>query len=478
MSGVAGPGRPAADPRRCVGCARPFASPVPFCPFCGVAQRPEVPVRPAQDPLPVRPAQESTPMRPAQESTPVRPAPKPIPLVPNVTAPPPVPADVAPEPVPEPVWSRPPARVQDRTRRPWLAWLVGGGLIVVGVGSLLFNASESATAGLIVHVHAPDGTSVPAGEVLVNNQSVGAPGATLAVPPGTMTVSYAKPGWDVHPRTVSIAAHASVTVDFAARELPGHLTLTTTPSGATITAAGRSLGKTPLGVDLAPGHYDISVSLNGYVGKVVALTVARGEPATINVDLAQAPPRRAEAPFDRGVTIAVTPLSAAPAPGADTLAVLDPGTEVQVLAKVLSDPPWLQVRAGTRTGYVPTAGSVEPWQSWAQRNTVTGLLAMITTDLRVIIGGNAYPLAGVQAPPTGGADLDSMDAALLDQLRGSQLRCVPRDPASFVCTTPEGRDVAQIYLLNGGAVLADGAPPSYAEAQRSAREQRRGVWAQ
>ena len=134
------------------------------------------------------------------------------------------------------------------------------------------------------------------------------------------------------------------------------------------------------------------------------------------------------------------------------------------------------MRAGNRTGYVPASGSVEPWQVWAQQNTVSGALDVITPDLRVIIAGNAYPLAGVEPPTAGSPGLTAMDSALSDSLRGVLLRCTPHDPAAFVCTTPDGRDVAQLYLLNGGAVVTDGALAPYADAQRDARQQRRGLW--
>ena len=457
MSGSAARGSPAADPLRCVGCAKPFGSKVPFCPFCGVPQHPE------PTPLPA----------------PKRAQPQPIPLVPTVTAkpmavvtPPAEPA-VQPPPAPPPVA---PVRVRPKRRSSWWLWLFA--LLVVASVAVLNDHSQPVSAGLIVRVHGPNGALVQGGQVLVNNRLAGVPGETLAVPPGTVTVSLAKPGWAADARTVSIAGRASVTVDLTARELPAHLTLTTNPPGATVTFAGRNHGKTPFSADLDPGSYEITVSLSGYVGKVVTLNAVHGEPATISIELTPAPPRQIAAPFDRGVIAAETALAAAPTTPADTVAVLDPGTEVQVQAKVLSDPAWLQVRAGSLTGYVPATGSVEPWQSWAQRNTVSGPVEAVTPDLRVIINGAAYRLAGVQ-PPTGNSPgLATMDAALLDTIRGLTLRCVPHDTASFGCLTPEGRDVAQLYLLNGAAVVTDGTPPRYAEAQRTAREQRRGIWAQ
>ena len=492
MSGAKARSGPAADPLRCVGCAKPFASKVPYCPFCGVPQQPmprlPVPLVPNVITAPIAVAQIQEPSRlgrglgganqgSARESagngsggegshaTEIErvPAPHPGPLPRGEGE--------------ASVGSLAPVRTAPGKRSYWPAWLVACVLVGAIVVALLFNLGRPAQAGLVVRVHGPNGTLVQTGRILVNNRAVGAPGETLSVPPGSMTVSFTEPGWSVDPRTVSIAGHASLTVDLTARELPGHLALTTDPPGASVAFGGHTHGKTPFNADLAPGEYDISVALSGYVGKVVTLTVVHGEPATIALQLTPAPPRRVAAAFDRAVTTAATSLSAAPATAADTVAVLDPGTEVQVQAKLLSDPPWLQVHAGSQTGYVPAA-SVEPWQAWAQRNTISGPVDTITTDLRVVIGGDAYPLAGIQPPPGGFPGLPALDAALLDTIRNAQLRCVPRDTASFVCFTPEGRDVAQLYLLNGAAVVTDGAPQPYPDAQRAAREQRRGMWAQ
>ena len=97
----------------------------------------------------------------------------------------------------------------------------------------------------------------------------------------------------------------------------------------------------------------------------------------------------------------------------------------------------------------------------------------------MVLGGRSYPLAGVQAPgrtSVAAAELARVDAALLGLFHGVQIRCTPLDASNFVCKTFEGRDIAEQYLLSGGAVLADGALSYYADAQRTAQEQQRGLW--
>ncbi len=446
MSGIA-PGRPAAA-MRCVGCAEPFGSEVPFCPFCGAAQRPAV----VQV---LRPVTASVPPTPPWAAPPA-----------TAAVPQPAPVAVEPKPVPKPT----------RKRSRWVFWLVAACLLVLGV-EVLGLRQPGPVGSVVVRVRAPNGAAVAAGQVLVNNRPAGAPGETVTLPPGPATVGFQAPGWHTDPRTVSVAANAALTVDLVARELPGHLALTTTPPGAAVVAGARSFGRSPVSADLAPGPYELSVTLSGYVAKIVSVQVVHGETATIDIDLSPAPPRRTDAPFDHGVMARTAPLLSAPAAGSDVLAVLQPGTEVQVQARMLADTAWLQVRAGTRTGFV-APDSVESWDGWAQRNTVSGLIDTISPDLRVGIAGGSYPLAGVQPSPRGGPELARMSAVLLGSFRCVPARCVPHDVGSFVCRTADGSDVAERYLFNGCAVATDTAPAHYADLQRTARDQQRGVWAQ
>ena len=181
---------------------------------------------------------------------------------------------------------------------------------------------------------------------------------------------------------------------------------------------------------------------------------------------------------------APVPLQAGPAVNADTVATLPAVTEVQVLAQVAAGDTWLQVRANGRQGFIRANGPVDPWDDWAQRNVAAGPIDLVTPSLRVVIAGNAHPLSGVQLPDRGQlsdrglSGVARVGAALGGMLKGVQARCTPRDTISFQCKTAEGRDIAEMYLLNGGAVTGDGALPYYAEAQRAAREKQRGAWSE
>ena len=372
--------------------------------------------------------------------------------------------------------------------------------LVLGAVVLRQVLAPPPRAALVVRVRGAGGQAITAGHVLVDDRQAGVPGQTLVVAPGSHRVAFDEPGWRPDSRSVSVARDATLAVDLAVQELSAHVTLATEPPGATLRVGGRSYGQSPLGVDLRPGSYDLVVTLGGYVSRTVPVTLGRGEQRSVSVDLAAVPapvvapvpappPAAAPAvpppvrfgapPFGRGVVISPSPLQSGPADGADTLALITAGSEVLVQAEAVGDATWLQVRADGRPGFVRGA-AVESWDAWAQRNAVDGAIDAVAPDLRVVLGGRACPLAGVRVPErdTSAAGLARAAAGVNAVLRRVQARCTPRTAASFQCKTAEGRDIAEMLLLNGAAVTAEGALPYYADAQRSARDKLKGAWSE
>ncbi len=470
----------------CASCARALGSTVAFCPFCGAAQQvaaapPPSPAafgRAPHNPAPPTPAPTvaSAVVMPVQDAAAVPPGVTPglNPWAPSAVSPP--------EPaLPEPV---PPEPRPRRAGLPWRRVVLVAAALFVGAAVLRGNVAP-AKATLVVWVHAAGRSNILTGRILVNGREAGAPGQVLAVAPGELRVAFEEPGWRPEAQSVAVGKNASVTVNLFTQELPGHLLLTTNPSGAAIRILGRLYGQSPLDVNLNAGAYEVSVAMPGYATKILPVTLAHGETRTVSVDLAgvappAAPsPRFLPSPFDRGVVTTATPLQAGPAPNAETLATLPAASEVQVLGQVVADETWLQVRANSRQGFV-RGGAVEPWDAWAQRNAAAGAVDFVTSNLRVVVAANAYPLSGVQMPDRGfsATGLARVTARLDEMMKGVQVRCVPRDAASFQCKTLEGRDVAELYVLNGAAVVGNGAPAYYADAQRTAREKQRGLWSE
>ncbi len=68
------------------------------------------------------------------------------------------------------------------------------------------------------------------------------------------------------------------------------LTVTSTPSGATVRLGTRSMGKTPLTLKVAAGTYKVTLSRTGYVTTTRTVTVKQGKAASVIVILAAARP--------------------------------------------------------------------------------------------------------------------------------------------------------------------------------------------
>ena len=370
-------------------------------------------------------------------------------------------------------------------RLPWKRAVLIAAAAVLGAALLRPKLAPGPRATLVVQVRAANGAVVTAGHILIDGKDVGVPGQNLTVAPGNLRVAFEEPGWKSDPRPVSVAKDASLTVSLTAQPVPARVSIVTSPPGATVRIQNRTYGRTPLQMNLDAGSYDLLFVLAGHVTKVLPVTLGRGESRNLSADLQEVPPPAAPpparflpAPFDRGVLLAITSVQSGPARNADTVGTLPSLSEVQVQAQVVTDETWLQVRANGQQGFVRANGAVEPWENWAQRNTASGPIDLVTTNLRVVIAGNGFPLSGVQNPERGfsGPGLARVWAALSGMLRGMATRCVPRDTASFQCKTSDGRDLAELYLLNGGAVVGSGALPYYAEAQRTAREKQKGLW--
>jgi len=369
-------------------------------------------------------------------------------------------------------------------RFPWKRAVLIAAAAVLGAAILRPRLAPGPRATLVVQVRSASGAFVTAGHILIDGRDVGVPGQSLTVAPGNLRVAFEEPGWKSDPRPVSVAKDASLTISLTAQPVPARVSIVTSPPGATVRIQNRTYGRTPLQMSLDAGSYDLSLVLAGHVTKVLPVILGRGESRDLSVGLQEvptpaAPPLRLlPAPFDRGVVLAITAVQSGPARNADTIGTLPSLSEVQVQAQVVTDETWLQVSANGRQGFVRANGTVEPWESWAQRNTASGPIDAVTSNLRVVIAGSSLPLSGVQNPERGfsGPGLARVWSALGGMLRGMPARCVPRDTASFQCKTSDGRDLAELYLLNGGAVVGGGALPYYADAQRTAREKQKGLW--
>jgi len=124
-------------------------------------------------------------------------------------------------------------------------------------------------------------------QVLVNGVLRGATPVRIDLPVGTYEVRLRLPGFEEFVSTVAIrpGQTSSVVATLSAITRQGTLSLTSSPHGALVWIDGSPAGVTPLSVGLAPGRYEVRVSLHGYEDFVAAVNVRAGQVARIDAQL-------------------------------------------------------------------------------------------------------------------------------------------------------------------------------------------------
>lgn len=124
-------------------------------------------------------------------------------------------------------------------------------------------------------------------QVLVNGEPRGATPVRIDLPVGTYEVRLRLPGFEEFVSTVTIrpgqTSSVMATLTRVARQ--GTLSVTSSPLGALVWIDGSPVGATPLSVGLAPGQYQVRVSLHGHEDFVAAVTVRAGQIARIDAQL-------------------------------------------------------------------------------------------------------------------------------------------------------------------------------------------------
>lgn len=83
-----------------------------------------------------------------------------------------------------------------------------------------------------------------------------------------------------------IAVMASVVTGMGA-QVPdkAHVVVNTTPPGATVIFGGKTVGLSPITIELSAGTYSIQLALAGYNTVTTSVTVSAGETKTLNVTM-------------------------------------------------------------------------------------------------------------------------------------------------------------------------------------------------
>ncbi len=136
------------------------------------------------------------------------------------------------------------------------------------------GASFAVYAGVIA------GKSLPQAAPL---RSGTAPDSIADVPPGRYTLFFHNDGWPDDRAEVSVSAGESVPVDYTFPH--GSATVSSTPDGAEIFLGTRSLGKTPLTIDLPLGKQKLVAKMPDLSDRSQLVTIDSASIATVNFQL-------------------------------------------------------------------------------------------------------------------------------------------------------------------------------------------------
>lgn len=106
------------------------------------------------------------------------------------------------------------------------------------------------------------------------------------LPPGKYTMRFSAPGYRSTYRNVTVPSGKKFTYDPELEAVRTAVLIQSTPAGAAVTMAGKSMGITPLVIkDLPAGEYRAELSMRGYAGMPAAWKITSERPVAVSVNL-------------------------------------------------------------------------------------------------------------------------------------------------------------------------------------------------
>jgi len=145
---------------------------------------------------------------------------------------------------------------------------------VVRLKTIPAGAAYTVYSGVIA------GKTAPTTEPMRSGTS---PGSIEDLPPGRYTFFFHNEGWPDDRAEVSVSVGETVPVDYTFPH--GTATITSIPAGAEILLGSRSLGNTPLTVDLPLGKLKLIARLPDMPERSQVVTIGSAAPATVNFEM-------------------------------------------------------------------------------------------------------------------------------------------------------------------------------------------------
>lgn len=132
-------------------------------------------------------------------------------------------------------------------------------------------------------------TSIPAGaDIVVDGEALGTTPATVEIGAGTSQMALTLPGYQRWQQTLTVVSDVPQTLEtITLKPADGQLSLTSDPSGASVSVGGRFRGTTPTTLSLAPEQaHSVSVRLDGHRSADQSVRLAADERRQLAVTLA------------------------------------------------------------------------------------------------------------------------------------------------------------------------------------------------
>ena len=172
----------------------------------------------------------------------------------------------------------------------WLKWSIFAAGLLIALGLFFFlRPRPVTTTGTLSVSSEPSGANVYA-DISDSLTLIGTTPLEVEITKGAHNIVLRKEGYDPYISNVTIAdAKVEVNATLTAKPAATKFYVTTTPSGASVTIDGKSIGKTPIkGSEVTKGNHSVKITKDGYETYTAKLSVG-DDPVVVNETLKEKP---------------------------------------------------------------------------------------------------------------------------------------------------------------------------------------------
>ena len=172
----------------------------------------------------------------------------------------------------------------------WIKWVMFAAGLLIALGLFFFLRPKSVpTTGTLAVSSDPSGASVYA-DISDSLALLGTTPLEVEISKGAHNIVLRKDGYETYITNVTIdEAKTEVNAKLTAKPAATKFYVTTTPSGASVTIGGKSIGKTPIkGSEVTKGNHSVKITKDGYETYTAKLSFG-DDPVVVNETLKEKP---------------------------------------------------------------------------------------------------------------------------------------------------------------------------------------------